>query len=354
MAHQIMFDSEGRPLGVFAAGTGRVQSVWHAAETGCPVLPVPTLEPGDVPDRVTPEVYRVTPIDPESFDPLTGLSVIKARGVPGRLGVAGGHKRTNWRCAQPRAILDSFEDLRAHGATVEGVFWLSPGRFVVDGSLPIDDRTKSAFGADAHDVRYCAVADLTGAGRDTVMVSLVRVVCANTSAMARWDARRRDSILRIGHCRRVEERWRIDAPAFLAEYSGRLDEHVRKLHRLNEAALSPENALAYFERIIGTEPASPKGRTLYARKLRGLRVAYEREREHAVQVGIDPDSVRVAYEAVTNLANHGAVVAPSDPDKGDNGWRSPLNGARSATGRGLALIDGSITAPALELALALC
>jgi len=354
MSHEIMFDLNKVPFALFARGTGSVQSIWHASMTGSPVLDVPTLDPGMVPDRLTPEVYCVSPVDPETFDPCVGLSLIKARGFPGRLGVAGGHKRTSWQCAQPRDILGSLSELTSLGATVEGVFWLAPGRFYVEGALPVDEKTRETFGADAHDVRYCAVADLTGGGRDFLMVSVTRVVCANTSAVAKYDANKRGSMLRIGHSKGVADRWRLDAPAFLADYSGKLAAHALKLDALNHKRITPEALTAYFVAVIGGEaPEKGRGATLYQRKLAGLRAAWAREASHAESLGIPVDSARVAYEAVTNLANHGAIVADADPDAGDNGWRSPINGARSDTGRAMALADGSISAPALALALAL-
>ena len=357
--HESMFDAQGIALALFVRGTGRVQSIWHQSITGSPVLDQPSLDPSEVPDRLTPEVYCVSPVDPETFDPCVGLSLIKARGFPGRLGVAGGHKRTSWQCAQPRDILGSLGELRAMGATLEGVFWLAPGRFYVEGSLPVDELTRSIFGDDVHDVRYCAVADLTGGGRDFLMVTVTRVVCANTSAVAVYQANKRGSMLRISHSKTVKDAWRLDAPAFLADYSGKLRAHALKLDALNHKRVTPEALTAYFEAVIlasskgEAAPEKGRGATLYARKLIGLRAAWEREVAHGETLGIAADSARTAFEAVTNLANHGAIVADADPDAGDNGWRSPINGARSDTGRALALADGSISAPALALALAL-
>lgn len=355
MAHEIKFFEDKAPAALFATGTGRVQSIWHRAITGSPVLPTPTLDPAEIPGRLTPDVYLVSPVDPETFDPCEGLSLIKAQGFPGRLGVAGGHKRTSWQCAQPRDVLASMGELIGLGATLEGVFWLAPGRFYCEGSLPVDAKTRDTFGDDAHDVRWCAVLDMTGGGRDFLMVSLTRVVCANTSAVAKYDANKRGSMLRIGHNKAVSERWKLDAPAFLADYSGKLAAHAAKLDALNRRKVTADNLAAYFKAVIGGDAPEAEGRalTLYQRKLTGLRVAWEREREHARSLGIDPDSARVAYEAVTNLANHGANVADADPDKGETGWRSPLNTARTETGRAMALADGSITGRALALALAL-
>ena len=354
MAHEIMFDAEGVALALFARGTGRTQSVWHQSITGSPVLDVPTLDPGSIPGRLLPTVYTLSPLDPETLNPCQGLSIIKASGFPGRLGVAGGHKRTSWQCAQPAEILQAMQGLVSEGATIEGVFWLDPGRFYVEGSLPVDDSTRAIFGQDAHDVRFCAVADLTGGGRDFLMVSVCRVVCANTSAVAKYQANKKGSMLRIGHNKGVSERWRLDAPAFLADYSGKLRDHALKLDALNGKRITGEALTAYFEAVIGgSAPEKGKALTFYQRKLSGLRQAWQRERAHAVELGINPDSARVAYEAVTNLANHGAIVADVDAEKGENGWRNPLATSRHATGQALSLADGSISAPALALALSL-
>ena len=355
MAHEIKFFEDKTPAALFAEGTGRVKSVWHQSITGSPLLPDENHDPEMIPERLTPNVYLLNPLDPETLDPCEGLSIIKASGFPGRLGVAGGHKRTSWQCAQPRDILKAMQGLVEHGATVEGVFWLEPGRFYVEGALPVDETTRGIFGRDAHDVRWCAVADMTGGGRDFLMVSVTRVVCANTSAVAKYDANKRGSMLRIGHSKGVEDRWRLDAPAFLADYSGRLREHAEKLDALNHRKVTGATLAEYFAAVIGGDEPEAEGRalTLYRRKLTGLRLAWEREREHARSLGIDPDSARVAYEAVTNLANHGAKVTDADPDKGEDGWRSPLNTARTDTGRALALADGSISTRALALAMAL-
>ena len=352
MSHEIMMDSAGLALALFARGTGNVQSIWHQSMTGSPVLDQPSLEPGDVGERLTPEVYLLNPLDPETLDPCKGLSIIKARGFAGRLGIAGGHKRTSWQCAQPRDILASLFELRSLGATIEGTFWLDPGRFYVEGALPVDDATRKLFGQDAHDVRFCAVADLTGGGRDFIMVSVTRVVCANTSAVAKYEANKRGSMLRIGHSKGVADRWRLDAPSFLADYSDKLKGHALKLDALNSKRIGAEALTVYFQAVIGGEaPDKGKALTFYQRKLSGLRQAWERERAHAVELGIDPDSARVAYEAVTNLANHGATVA--DVTDTDNGWRNPMATARNATARAVSLSDGSINARPLALALAL-
>jgi Domain of unknown function (DUF932) len=354
VAHEIMIDSEGKALALFASGDGKVKGVWHQSITGSTVLDVSSLDPQQVPSGLLPAVYTMAPLDPETLDPCRGLSLIKAEGFPQRLGVAGGHKRTCWQCAQPREILASMGQLMDLGATLEGVFWLAPGRFYVEGALPVDEVTREVFGEDEHDVRYCAVADLTGGGRDFIMVSVVRVVCANTSAVARYDANQRGSVLRIGHSAGVSERWRLDVPAFLADYSGKLRAHADKLQALNTKKITVGTLLSYFQAVVGEKPKGQgRSATLYERKLVGLRQAWRRERAHAREVGIPQDSARVAYEAVTNLANHGALVADSDQERGDDGWRSPINTARTATGRALALADGSISGPALSLALAL-
>lgn len=344
----IKMDAQGLALAIFASGTGRVQSIWHASMTGSPVLDQPTLEPGDVPERLTPEVYCISPLDPETLDPCVGLSIIKARGFPGRLGVAGGHKRTNWTPAQPRHILDSLASLLKIGATIEGCFWLNPGRFYVEGALPND---ASLWGKDAHDVRFCAVADMTGGGRDFIMVSLTRAVCANTSAVALYSAKKGDSLLKIGHNANIADRWEFDSVAFLGDYSSKVAEHAGKLKHLDTRNVDGASLTAYFQAVIGGEPAKeagPKIHTAYRWKMNALRAAYQAERVNADKVGIPVDSARVAYEAVTAVASHGGEVTTAN---GEREWRPLLNGARSDTGRALALSSGKATANALALAL---
>ena len=358
MSHEIMFDVEGIALALFARGTGRVQSIWHQSMTGSPVIDVPTLDPEGIEERLAPEVYLVSPVDPETFDPCVGLSLIKARGFPGRLGVAGGHKRTSWTPAQPRHILESLGELRSLGATMEGVFWLAPGRFYVEGALPVDDTTRGIFGQDAHDVRYCAVADFTGGGRDFLMVSMTRVVCANTSAVAKYDANKRGSMLRIGHSKGIEDRWAIDAPAFLGDYSGKLRKHAETLRALGGKTVDGASLAGYFQAVLGGEPlpsAAAKVHTSYRWKMNALRAAWTLEAQDAQALGIRPDSARVAYEAVTRALSHGGEVTGTKiAEETGSDWRPDLfNGARNATGRALALAGGSLTTDALALALAI-
>ena len=349
MSHEIMFDQLGIALALFATGTGRTQSIWHRAMTKCTIIDAPTLDPETIPERLTPEVYTVCPIDPETFDPCQGLSIIKAKGFAERLGQAGGHKRTSWTPAQPREALKALSGLADVGATLEGVFWLVPGRFYLEGALPSD---ASLFGADAHDVRWCAILDFTGAGCDRIIVSLTRVVCANTSRVAVYSAGKSGSIFRIRHSKNIAQRWEIDAPAFLGDYSAKVAEHAAKLAMLNATAATAAGMASYFEAVLGgpvDADAASKVKTRRQWETTALKAAYAEERANAAKVGIDPDSMRVAYEAVTNLQNHGRKVTLAN---GETAWRPLLNGARTDTGRAVALASGAMTGNALALALA--
>lgn len=347
MSHEIMFDELGIALALFARGTGRTKSIWHAAMTQCTVLETDTIDPAMVPERLTPRIYTICPLDPETLDPCTGLSLIKAEGFADRLGQAGGHKRTSWTPAQPREALEALATLATVGATLEGVFWLNPGRFYLEGALPSD----ADFGRDAHDVRWCAILDFTGAGCDRIIVSLTRVVCANTSRVAVYSAGKSGSIFSIRHSANIATRWEIDAPAFLGDYSAKVAEHAAKLQTLNEQRATPAGLSAYFLTVLGgelAEDAPSKVKTRRDWELTALKSAYQAERVNAATVGISPDSMRVAYEAVTNLQNHGGKVETA---KGIE-WRPLLNGSRSETGRALNLASGDITSKALALALA--
>lgn len=347
MSHEIMFDTLGKALALFATGTGRTPSIWHRSITKCTVIDAPTLDPDTIPERLIPEIYTMTPIDPETLDPCTGLSIIKARGFADRLGQAGGHKRTSWTAAQPREALKALAGLASVGATLEGVFWLNPGRLYLEGALPSD---ATLFGRDAHDVRWCAILDFTGAGCDRLIVTLTRVVCANTSRVAVYSANATGSIFRIRHSKNIAQRWEIDAPAFLGDYSAKVREHAAKLRTLNETAATAPGLAAYFETVLGgpvDAEAAAKVKTRRVWELNALKVAYEAERANADAVGINADSMRVAYEAVTHVQNHGGKV---DTAKGRQ-WRPLLNASRNDAARALNLTSGDITSKALALAL---
>lgn len=350
MSHEIMTDTLGVALALFACGTGRTQSIWHRSITQCTVFDVDTLDPDTIPERLIPNVYTICPIDPETLDPCEGLSIIKAKGFAGRLGQAGGHKRTSWTPAQPREALAALSSLSSVGATLEGVFWLNPGRFYLEGALPSD---ATLFGRDAHDVRWCAILDFTGAGCDRIIVTLTRVVCANTSRVAVYSAGKAGSIFSIRHSKNIAQRWEIDAPAFLGDYSARVAEHAAKLQTLNTLAATPQGLAGYFEAVLGgpvDADAASKVKTRREWESTALMAAHAEERANAVKVGINPDSMRVAYEAVTNLQNHGRNVTLAN---GETAWRPLLNGSRSDTGRAVALASGAMTGDALVLALAL-
>ena len=354
MSHEIMMDTNGNALAIFARGTGKVQTVWHQAMTACAVLDADTLRPSDIPDRILPDIRLVTPIDPETFDELTGLSIIKANGIPGRLGQAGGHKRTSWTPAQPKNVAQTLAKLTDIGAEFAGAFWLNPGRLYLEGKLPTD----ATWGGDPHEVRFCAILDYTGAGCDRLAVYLTRIVCANTSRIALYEANKgkrskesgKGGILSIRHSAGVEDAWELDAPAFLADYSDKVKAHIGKLETLNARTMDKTEWADFFIGFLGGEmeaDASKRVATRREREMAALRAAWVRERENARNVGINPDSLRVGYEAITNVMNHGAMV---DTPKGEE-WRPVLNGARNATARVHNLTVGATTDKALNYAL---
>lgn len=360
--HEIMTDATGLPLALFARGAGRTQSIWHQAITGSPVLDQHELDPVEVPGRLVPEIYLLNPLDPETLDPCKGLSIIKARGFPGRLGSAGGAKRTSWTPCQPVKALESIATLRAAGARIEGVFWLNPGRMVIEGALPSD---ASLWGRDAHDARFAAILDFTGGGTDKLAVSMTRTVCANTEAVALYSAKSGGSLFKIRHSANIETRYEVDVPAFLADYSAKIRDHATTKRALAEAKLIPDATASVVDRIKAADAvfeamlggpldldAARKVNTRRIREMNALRQAYMVERQNAVTTGLDPDSVRIAYEAYTNVTSHGGTFTEKKAGQDVDQWRPFLNSARSDTGRAMALVDGSATGGALKAALA--
>lgn len=348
MSHDIMMDANGNALAIFARGTGKVQSVWHQAMTRCAVLDTDSLALADIPSRILPTIKLMAPIDPETFDPVPGLSLIKAEGFTGRLGHAGGHKRTAWTPAQPEHVASVLmERLRGAGAEFAGAFWLAPGRLYLEGKLPSD----AQWNGDTHEVRFSAICDYTGSGCDRLAVYLTRIVCANTSRIALYEANKAGSILRIRHSADVADHWELDAPAFLADYSDKVKAHIGKLDILNARTMDKAEWSDFFIGFLGGEmeaDASKRAVTRRERELSALRSAWVTERENARKVGINPNSLRVGYEAITNVMNHGATVETS---KGRE-WRPLLNGARNLTARVHALTVGNRTDKAMAAALA--
>jgi len=339
-------------MGVYARGTDpRNRTIWHESFSGVKVIEVPALTRDLVPDYVlTPAdmvaVKRV--LDPDTLRPLPGLSVIKVVGVEEPIGFAGGNKRLNWTGAQPDRIFEVAERVAGAGGSIESAFWLDDGRFVVEGTLPLDATHRATFGEDVHFLRFTFVGNFSGSGTDMAFVTLVRAVCANMTRVAMFDAAKHGDIIKVRHAKDVDTRWDVNVTAFVAGYSGLLAEHVTKLAELNTRKLTDSDA--YFRAVIGTEPEKGKAATFYAWKLAALRNAYKAERANAEKVGIDPNSQRVAYETVTNVLNHGGVI-----DKGDgNGetWWNGLNGARTDTGRAWNVLTGDGATNALALALA--
>jgi hypothetical protein len=361
--HEMKFDSLDEVLALFVEGTGRVRSIWHGAMTGAVALPGRCIDPWDPAlNRLLPTVRIVTPIDPETFDPLTGLGIIKADGFKGRLGSCGGAKRVNWTPAQPRDAFNSLAGLIDIGATIEGVFWLNPAKLCIEGALPSD---ATIFGKDAHDVRFCAVLDFSGGGADKVLVSLTRGVCANTVGAAEYSAKKGGNILTIRHSKTIQKSWELNAPAFLADYSAKVADYATNIRALNDAKLVSDPTASDRDRVTAADAvfvamlggaldpdAAQKVNTRRNREMNALRSAYRVERENAKATGFDPDSVRVAYEAYTNVANHGGTFNKKVAGQDVPQWRPYLNSARTDTGRAMALVSGAATAGALTSALA--
>jgi len=356
MAAGLLKNRSGIYAGIYARGIGSVQSVWHQSFTHVPVLDKRSLELSDIPEWIIPEVYMLAPLDPETLDPCVGLSIIKSRALdseqsfPGRLGQAGGAKRTSWTPCQPADVLRVTMRFQEVGATVESVMWLEPGKFLVDGSLPCD---ASLFGSDQHEVRFLAIANYSGGGSDCIVISLVRTVCANTERLAVLNASKSGSILKVRHSANVADAWELDVPRFVGHYSAKVAEHATKKRQLAEMILGQTAEAirtardAYFVSVLGTEPEKGRANTTYRWKLNALKRAYMVERENAATVGLNPDSMRVAYEAVTNVLSNGGMV---EGPKGQE-WRPLLNGGHSEGARAFALTTGNASTRALTLAL---
>jgi len=341
-------------MGFYCKGTDPANSsVWHELLTGCTVLDKPCLSLDDIPPFVlAPDMVRVVNVrDPETGKPLPGLSLIKVRGVDDAVGFCGGKKRRNATYAQPlEDIYGVAEKIRGAGGSIESVFWLDDGRFVIDGTLPLDATHRRTFGQDRHFLRFGLVGNYSGQGTDCVFVSLVRAVCTNMTRVAMFDAKANGDILKVRHSADVSERWTLDVSRFVAGYSAQLGEHVAKLEALNAKRISEQQREAFFKAVLGDEPEKGKAATTYAWKIAALRAAYTAERENAQTVGLDPDSARVAYETVTNVLNHGGAV---DKGKGDGvEWYPVLNTGRTTAQRAWNVAAGADAGRALALALA--
>jgi hypothetical protein len=99
----LMFNDQKEAMGFYVTGMGLVKSIWHQSFTGVEVRQAPTILPEMVPGRILAPITVVAPIDPETFDPVQGLGLIKLAGVRQRLGHAGGRKRVNWTPCQQAA-----------------------------------------------------------------------------------------------------------------------------------------------------------------------------------------------------------------------------------------------------------
>jgi hypothetical protein len=175
--------------------------------------------------------------------------------------------------------------------------------------------------------------------------------------VALYSANKGGNVLKIRHAANVADRWDVDVSAFLADYSAKIREHgeskralaSRSLGATSDAIIAERDA--YFRAVIGSD-VEPDGKagTLYRRKLAALKAAWHAERENARKVGIDPDSRRVAYEAVTNVLSHGGMVDTGSKDGPE--WRPVLNSGRTDAARAMALVTGDASSRALALALA--
>lgn len=366
MAAGMLMDAMGIVLGLFARGRvgARTPSLWWSPDAGTDLLQdgisIDPKDPGL--DRLLPTIRLVTPMDPETFTEATGLALIKADGFEGRLGHCGGRKRVNWTPAQPRDAFNSLANLVQIGATLEGVFWLEDKRLCIEGALPSD---ATLFGQDAHDVRFCAILDFSGGGADKILVSLTRGVCTNTVGAAEYSAKAGGNIFTIRHSKTIQKSWEVNAPAFLADYSAKVGEYAARIQSLNERKLVLDPTATEAERVKAADAvflamlggaldkdAATRVNTRRNRELNALRRAYKVERLNAQATGFDPDSVRVAYEAYTNVANHGGTFTEKKAGLDVESWRPYLNGARTDAGRTMALVSGAATSGAMSSALA--
>jgi hypothetical protein len=344
----------GLTMGVYARGTDpNNRSIWHEAFSGVTVIESPSLSLDDVPSHVMPSITLERALHPRTGKPLPGLSLILADGVSTPLGFAGGRKRLNWTGVQPSQIFDAALKIKGAGGSVESAFMLADGRFVVEGTLPLDAQSENRLGADRHYLRFCYIGNYSGAGRDLVLVTIVRGVCWNMVAVATLDAKKHGDIMRIGHNSKVERAWTVDLDAFIGHYSPMVAEHVSKVAALNERAMAENERDAYFRAVLGDEPETGKGATFYRWRLEALRKAAKAENENAQRVGIPTDTRRVAYEAVTNVLNHGGIVRKGEAnDPTADAWYDGLNGARNEAGRVSKVLASPLPARALALALA--
>ena len=138
----------GLTMGVYARGTDpNNKSIWHEAFSGVTVLEVPSLTREMIPSHVMPTISVERALHPRTGKPLAGLSLILADGVSTPLGFAGGRKRLNWTGVQPSQIFEAAEKVRDAGGSIESTFMLADGRFVVEGTLPLDAKSENRLGS---------------------------------------------------------------------------------------------------------------------------------------------------------------------------------------------------------------
>jgi hypothetical protein len=104
---------------------------------------------------------------------------------------------------------------------------------------------------------------------------------------------------------------------------------------------------AFFADALGPlDPdASERAKTMRANDMQAVRAAFKAERANARATGIDPDSIRVGYETLTHVINHGGPGT-------DGKWRPARNRGRGNEARAWNVAVGGRGEGALQAALA--
>lgn len=302
----------GAAAAVYASGRGQVRAAWHQLGIHCEVesldLAKLPAEARDMVEVLLGKVAKAPLVDPVSGAQAFGLEGISHDSM-GLLGWCGGRNRSNWTPAQPREVWEMLSGLmEASGGSIEGLMWLTDGSLIIEGMLPSDAKI---WGKDRHEVRFCAELNFSGRRADRLMVSLTRVVCNNTRAIAVHDAGSKGSLLRIPHSGDTSGRWEIDGAALLADCSERVEKVRRELHALGKIKVGEDRRAQIFANLIGPAPAEDAATVTKNRHDAAVSAfveAFQVERDSATEMGLDPDSARVLYETVTRVSTHSDVL----------------------------------------------
>jgi hypothetical protein len=373
---------------VFSVGLGKTRSIWHLAAGADELIQKPNLEFADyrhlvvptnkagqpimvmLPDGTeahapmvsleTPYTKRVDEDGNVTWEPCVGMTVIEGADLVGRLGQAGGQYKTNWTPMQPiDGIRDVIEPLiESIGLNLEGVFWLDQ-RLIIEAKMADVDGLDWA--EDHHDVRIAFVFDYSGAGKDKIVISLTRSVCANTIAVAEIEANAKGSIWSTSHHAGIRDAWKIDGKAFGEAAANATSEYFSLVKAANGVRVTTDAQRAKVMAVVMgpapmvdpvsghhlnadgtvklTDGKATNGRgalTSYDRKMDAYRRKVAEEQENARKVGIDPNSLRVYWEAYTNLWQHDGQAALTKGNKTEDAPYA-LRSSQSPMGKALAV-----------------